>query len=86
MVDSALPVCARPRCALRIRDRDHGHIPKPLIQPEQLGSIETAVQSRYIRNRQMPADEIVKAARMEMNQVELTGPLHYVVHQQDFAR
>jgi hypothetical protein len=34
----------------------------------------------------MTTDKVLEATRMKMNQVKLTGPLHYVVHEQDFTR
>src|SRR6266853_1986355 len=73
MIDRGLPVGARPWCALGIRNRDHRHFPKPPIKPDELEGIETAVQGHHVRNGKMPADKVVEATGMKMNQVKLIG-------------
>src|SRR4029453_17386324 len=86
MIDGGLPVCARPGCALRIRNRDHWLIAKPLIQPKELGRIHPAMQRCHVRNCQGTSNEIMQTAPMKMNHIEFTGALQNMVHEQDFAR
>ena|SRR5688572_8189154 len=78
MIDGLLPVGARKRFALRIRDRHNRHFAELLIERHQVGKIEPAMKSCQVRNRMPPGKREMKVIGMKVNNVEPRRPLEYL--------
>jgi len=83
MVDGADPTGILERLALRIRDRDDGHIGELSIEWDELWQIQPAVQRRDMRNRQSAHNGEVNVRDVEVHEVEVGSLLRHLLDHQD---
>jgi hypothetical protein len=78
MIDRLLPVGARKRFALRIRDRHNRHFAELLINRHQIGEVEPAMESCHMCSRVSARQREMKIIGMKVNDVEPRRPLEYL--------
>jgi len=54
------------------------------VNSHEIGNIETPVQSRDVRNRQVATDRKMKVTGVEMNHVKFASVLDYLIYQDEF--
>jgi hypothetical protein len=78
MIDIANPVCPEQRFALAVRDGNHRHFAKLLIQRNQVWKIQASVKGRDLREAGNPRKRKVQVIYMEMDDIEFFGVFHNV--------
>ena len=80
MVNRGLPVRAAQILPLVIGNRDHWYVSKSVENGNQVGDIEPAVQSRDVRNRQIPGDRKMKVIGMKVYHIEVASVLQHPIY------
>src|ERR1700677_1987489 len=71
--------------ALRGGDRDKRHLPKRLIERDQIRNIQAPMQGTQTRRGSSSAQRKVKIIDMAVNQVEIRGFTEDLLHHQHMA-
>ena len=82
VVDGRREVCVRHRAALRIGDRHQRHVVESNIERMEIGQVLPAMQRGDGAAGERPEQREMKLIDMEVQQVELVGPLADAVEHQ----
>jgi hypothetical protein len=74
------------RIALRVGDRDDGHVMELTKERPQLGHVEASVQRRQVRDGKAPGDWEMEIRHVEVHDVEPAGELRDLFQHQQVRR